>query len=261
MRKQLAVLFLLSCFIVPAQSEEKKDGSVQFPGTLGDSLKKLEASTSKPKSTRPKISAAEIAKIAEKSAGEITMSDAISSGYATGFFVAKGIIATNHHVIQGGAPNAKIWIGNSDNKRLLYPLGKVLADDPDHDVALVEAHESTMFHTSQKPADVTPLILSNFKDEQVGDNIFIYGNPKDLSNTFSKGIISSFRDGKNNAISTNNGVKFQYDASVTHGSSGSPIFNERGEVIGVVTSGVGEANLNFGTPIGYVIALLRKIGR
>lgn len=278
MRKEFAMLFLVSCLAAPAQSEEFKRGNAQslipgasekptslnikVPTSLGDSLKQLEASTSAPKSTRPKMAAAEIAKLAEKSAGQITMSDAIASSTATGFFVAKGIIATNHHVIDKGIKsNAKIWIGNRDNKRFAYPLGKLLADDPVHDVALVEVHESTMFHTSDKLADVTPLILSTFKDEQVGDNIFIYGNPKGLTNTFSKGIISSFRDERGESISTNTGVRFQYDASVTHGSSGGPIFNERGEVVGIVTSGVGEANLNFGTPIEYVSALMKKIGR
>jgi serine protease Do len=276
MYKKLAVMCLLSCFSTAVQCQEftrgnanshipgankKKELNIKIPSSLGDSLKQLQTSTTSQKSPRPKISATEIAKIAEKSAGDITMSDGFMSNRASGFFVAKGIIATNHHVIELGiTPNAKIWIGNRDNKRLQYPLGKVLADDPVHDVALVEAHESTMFHVSEKPADVAPLVLSNYKDEQVGDNIFIYGNPAGLSNTFSKGIISSFRDGRNEAISTNNGVKFQYDAAVTHGSSGGPIFNERGEVIGIVTSGVGEANLNFGTPTAYITALLRKIG-
>lgn len=276
MRKQIALFCLVSFLGIPAQcedfkrgnasslipgaTEKPKDLNINVPSSLGDSLKQLEASVAT-KSTRPKISATEIAKIAERSSGKITMSDAIMSSNATGFFVGKGVIATNHHVIQDGIKtNAKIWVGNSDNKRLAYPLGKLLADDPVHDVALVEVHESTMFHTSGKPAEVTPLVLSTFKDEQVGDNIYIYGNPKGLTNTFSKGIISSFRNEKEDSISTNTGVKFQYDASVTHGSSGGPIFNERGEVVGIVTSGVGEANLNFGTPINYVLALMKKIG-
>ena len=70
----------------------------------------------------------------------------------------------------------------------------------------------------------------------IGESVFAVGNPKGLSQTLSTGIISGFRN-ENNLLQTT--------TAITYGSSGGPLFNENGEVIGVTTSGVGEANLNF----------------
>lgn len=71
---------------------------------------------------------------------------------------------------------------------------------------------------------------------KIGENVFAVGNPKGLSQTLSTGIISGFRS-ENNLLQTT--------TAITHGSSGGPLFNEKGQVIGVTTSGLGEANLNF----------------
>lgn len=70
----------------------------------------------------------------------------------------------------------------------------------------------------------------------VGEACFAIGNPKGLTQTLSTGIISGYRNG--NAM-------LQTTAEITHGSSGGPLFNQRGEVVGITTSGFGEANLNF----------------
>lgn len=70
----------------------------------------------------------------------------------------------------------------------------------------------------------------------VGEDVFAIGNPKGLEHTLSKGIVSSYRE---------NNTMIQTTTEITHGSSGGPLFNMQGEVIGITTSGVGEANLNF----------------
>jgi serine protease Do len=71
---------------------------------------------------------------------------------------------------------------------------------------------------------------------KVGENVFAIGNPKGLDHTLSTGIVSALR--QNNAI-------IQTTTEITHGSSGGPLFNMQGEVIGITTAGLGEANLNF----------------
>lgn len=71
---------------------------------------------------------------------------------------------------------------------------------------------------------------------KIGESVFAVGNPKGLSQTLSTGIISGFRS-ENNLLQTT--------TAITHGSSGGPLFNKKGQVIGVTTSGLGEANLNF----------------
>jgi hypothetical protein len=64
-----------------------------------------------------------------------------------------------------------------------------------------------------------------------------------LTNTISKGIISSYRE---------NGKKIQTDATFTHGSSGGPLFNKDGEVIGITSSGIEGEDLNFAININSI---------
>jgi|GEM_PF-1896270 len=71
---------------------------------------------------------------------------------------------------------------------------------------------------------------------EVGEDVFAVGNPRGLNQTLSTGIISGFRSNKE---------LLQTTTSITYGSSGGPLFNKQGEVIGVTTSGLDEANLNF----------------
>jgi serine protease Do len=70
----------------------------------------------------------------------------------------------------------------------------------------------------------------------VGEDCFAVGNPKGLTQTLSKGLVSAIRE---------NGKLLQTTAEITHGSSGGPLFNLYGEVVGITTSGYDEANLNF----------------
>lgn len=70
----------------------------------------------------------------------------------------------------------------------------------------------------------------------IGEECFAIGNPKGLRQTISKGIISSYRD-KDKTIQTT--------TQITHGSSGGPLFNFNGEVIGITTRGLDQADLNF----------------
>lgn len=71
---------------------------------------------------------------------------------------------------------------------------------------------------------------------RIGEDCFAIGNPKGLTQTLSKGIISSYREEQK---------MIQTTAEITHGSSGGALFNSNGEVIGITSSGVGEADLNF----------------
>jgi len=75
----------------------------------------------------------------------------------------------------------------------------------------------------------------------VGDDVFAIGSPLGLKNTLSKGIVSNLHMEQEAMIQTT--------AAITHGSSGGPLFNSVGEVVGVTTSGFDEGNLNFAIPI------------
>lgn len=78
------------------------------------------------------------------------------------------------------------------------------------------------------------------KAPRVGEDIFAIGSPKGLSNSFTKGTISGFREND----------RIQIDATIDRGSSGGPLFNLQGEVIGITTSGMGTGSeLNFAVNI------------
>jgi serine protease Do len=90
--------------------------------------------------------------------------------------------------------------------------------------------------------DIPFLQISN-QTPSIGEPCFAIGNPKGLTQTLSTGIISGYRNGNE---------KLQTTTSITYGSSGGPLFNEKGQVIGVTTSGYGEANLNFAININTI---------
>jgi hypothetical protein len=98
------------------------------------------------------------------------------------------------------------------------------------------------------------LSLGNSDAVQVGEAIYAIGNPEGLEGTFSQGIISSIRKVGADKL-------LQITAPISPGSSGGPVLNIKGEVIGVsvATSAKGQ-NLNFAIPSNYLMALLGRTG-
>ena len=87
---------------------------------------------------------------------------------------------------------------------------------------------------------------------QAGEKIVVIGNPAGLSGTVSDGIISSVRE-------TEKGTLYQITAPVSPGSSGGPVLNMKGEVIGIIAFSLRSGqNLNFAVPVRYVLPLLER---
>ncbi len=154
----------------------------------------------------------------------------------TGFVVDKdGLIATNLHVIVG---RGRLVVILPDQRQ--FPVLEVVSHDPNVDLAIVRiaAH------------DLPTLSLGDSEAMHAGDPIVAIGHPLGLEDTVSNGLIS--------AVRALDGVTvLQISAPIAPGSSGGPIFNERGEVVGVCTALLqGGQNLNFGVPSKYVRALL-----
>jgi serine protease Do len=154
----------------------------------------------------------------------------------TGFVVDKsGLIATNLHVVAG---HERLVVILPDQRQ--FPILEVTSHDPNVDLAIVRigAH------------DLPSLSLGDSEAVHAGDPIVAIGHPLGLEDTVSNGLVS--------AVRTLDGVTvLQISAPIAPGSSGGPIFNERGEVIGVCTALLqGGQNLNFGVPSKYVRALL-----
>ena len=154
-----------------------------------------------------------------------------SSG--TGFFIHQnGYLATNYHVIEG-MDNISISI-NQDGTTKKYPA-KVVVTDANNDLAILRIID-TLYRTPGK----IPYRLGSAKQINTGASVFSIGYPMfDILGSeakFSDGKISS-KTGYKNSVTT-----FQTTVAVQPGNSGSPLFNENGEVVGIVNAIIKDAD-------------------
>ena len=169
---------------------------------------------------------------------EMTDRNGKTLGFGSGFFVRKNQIATNFHVIEGAAKGTAKQVGKSAK----YTIEGISATDEKNDLAIVKV---TAFA-------VEPLPLGDSDSLKIGETVYVAGNPKGLEGTFSNGIISSLRKGYSRK-------RIQMTAPISPGSSGGPVLNRSGEVIGVSYMIVeGGQNLNFAIPSNYLKALLEQ---
>ena len=182
-----------------------------------------------------------IARAAKNAVVTIVMQDndkAIALG--TGFLVsADGAVLTNYHVIANG--NTAV-VKLSDGRMLI--VDGVLAADKARDLAVIKIH-GKKFQT---------LVLGNSDKVEVGEEVVAIGHPLGLELTVSNGILSAVP-----TMEKEGGKFLQVTAPISHGSSGGPLFNMAGEVIGI-TSGINEngENLNFAVPVNDAKRLLNK---
>lgn len=157
----------------------------------------------------------------------------------SGFFVAADRVITNRHVIER---SARVEIHLVDGKK--FPVRGVLAIDGEGDLALLQVDVPRQL--------AIPLpIVSNVPQE--GESIVVIGNPFGLEGSVSNGIVSAVRE------ISGYGKIIQITAPISPGSSGSPVVNMDGQVIGVATLQAAEGqSLNFAVPSERISQL--KIG-
>ncbi len=135
----------------------------------------------------------------------------------SGFFLRPGQVVTNLHVIRGAQ---RTEIKTLDGKGRVFPVAGVLAVDEEGDLALLSVEMPPDKSRSSELSLVLP-------DE--GEQIVVIGNPLKLEGSVTDGIVSAVRE------VPNVGKIIQITAPISHGNSGSPVFNMNGQVIGVVT--------------------------
>ncbi len=160
---------------------------------------------------------------------------ALGSGFVIN---EKGVIATNNHVI-AGAHDIEVKMLNGE----VYKGADILFSDPDRDIALIKI----------TAVDLPTLMLGNSDKVSLGEDVLLIGAPIGLEETVSTGIVSGLR--------LHSGTKvLQTTAPASHGSSGGPLLNRSGAVIGLMTFLVeGGQNLNFAVSINYVRAALESL--
>jgi serine protease Do len=153
-------------------------------------------------------------------------------GSGSGVIVDKrGYIVTNNHVV-GDADEVEVRL--SDKSKF---VGKVIGNDPDTDLAVVKID-------SDKDLPFVP--MGDSGKIKVGQWVIAVGNPFGLDRTVTVGVISAL--GRENVNLSRYEDFIQTDASINPGNSGGPLFNIKGEVIGINT-----AIINFAQGIGFAI--------
>lgn len=149
--------------------------------------------------------------------------DGNSGSQGSGFFMSSnGIAVSNKHVFDDYRNHIiKLYDGT------VLQVSHIIKESTEFDYVIFKVNTKGRQVYTLKTASNLP---------SIGEDVFAIGNPQGLEQTLSKGIVSSYR---------NENKYIQTTAEITNGSSGGPLFNMNGEVIGITTSGIGEANLNF----------------
>src|SRR6266852_3803662 len=189
--------------------------------------------------------------------GQPTPDDQERHGLGSGLLIGNGMVLTNNHVVEIQDPGSNKFRAMDDIKVVTDEtspvgareyVGKVIGNDPKSDIALLKLEGA---------------VLGDSDALQVGDYVIAIGEPFGLQATVTAGIISA----KERALGPGSVYSdfLQTDASINPGNSGGPLFNLRGEVIGVNTAIIGGANtIGFAIPIAVVkqiLPQLEKTGR
>lgn len=153
-----------------------------------------------------------------------------SLGQGSGFIYGGNLVLTNWHVVEG-VNEADVQFYDQTRTS-----ASVLATDPYSDVAVLKINK--------KPADALPLTLANSSEIWIGETVVAIGNPLGLTGSLSVGVISQI----NRLLNLDPIIVpvLQLDITIAPGSSGGPLLNLDGEVVGIT---------NAGTSVGFSFAI------
>ncbi len=227
----VALTVLAALFAIPKLHE-------RWTGAHLKDTRTSQASTPSP-APEVKLSTAQIAERATASVVTIENSDEDGqrqdqgSGYVAS---ADGTVVTNYHVVRA-ARSLQVHFPSGGPS---FNVDSLLAYDIDNDIAAFQI----------PGLSVPPLETEVAEQPKVGDRVVAIGAPLGLESTVSEGIISALREVGTAQI-------IQTTVPVSPGSSGGPLLDEYGKVIGLTTAQMTNAqNLNFGIPARYITGLL-----
>jgi hypothetical protein len=156
-------------------------------------------------------------------------------GQGSGFIVARNRVVTNYHVVAGSASASIVFDDGS-----ITVVTAVVAGSEPKDLVIVEAE------TGNRPT----LGLGDELQLKVGETIYAIGAPNGLSASLSNGLVSAFRQDEGQFL-------IQITAPIAPGSSGGPLLNSQGLVVGVTTSRLKDGSFGFAMGAGDVQHLLK----
>lgn len=168
-------------------------------------------------------------------------------GIGSGVIVdaSKGLIITNHHVVEGAD---EITVTLEDKRELQAEL---VGSDPKTDIAVIKIPARSL----------RALKFAKTSDVKVGDYVIAVGNPFGLSHSVTSGIVSAL--GRDRGAGDNYQDFIQTDASINPGNSGGALVNSKGELIGInaaiVTRSGGNNGIGFAVPVRIVQGVMRQL--
>lgn len=171
----------------------------------------------------------------------IVVFDAAShpTAQGSGFIVAKDRVVTNHHVVDQ-ARSAMVVFADGTSQR----VDGIAADSPARDLAILAVHTGIR----------TPLKLANELELKQGDSVYALGAPRGLELSLTNGIVSGFRDVEGQFL-------IQTTAAIAPGSSGGPLLDSSGRVVGVTTASLSDSpGIYFSVTATDVTRMLRTPG-
>lgn len=179
--------------------------------------------------------------------GQTSTTTAVSG---TGFIISEdGYIATNYHVVETAVTysySITVTLYNGDSY-----IAEYIGGDDDNDVAVLKIEVTGL----------SAVALGDSNNMTVGESVYAIGHPLgELTYTMTSGGVSAL----DREIATGSATinMFQIDAAVNSGNSGGPVYNSKGEVIGIVTakySSSGVEGLGFAIPINDAVSLIEDI--
>ncbi len=169
-----------------------------------------------------------------ESVQEAAVSLSTNSSRGSGVVVAPDTVVTNYHLVRGAST---VTVRTNDGRNHTLQVGTTA---PDRDLALLRGD-----------LDVAPITLGNMSDVVTGQAVIAIGNPEGFGFTVTEGIISA------RERSFPEGTYIQTDVPINSGSSGGPLINSDGELVGINTFKIRDSeSLGFAIPVSAVKSLL-----
>lgn len=182
-------------------------------------------------------------------------------GAGTGIIISSsGLIVTNRHVVPVGTTKVSVTLSDGTELKDVSVVGRT-NDSDSLDIAFLKINDA-------KGQKLTPAVLGNSADTEVGDDVVAIGNALgQFQNTVTSGILSGYgrsvqaTDSSGDTSTAENlDNLFQTDAAINEGNSGGPLVNMNAQVIGINTATAGNAqNIGFAIPIDDIRGLVNQV--
>jgi S1-C subfamily serine protease len=172
-----------------------------------------------------------------------TDGDEAQLGIGSGVIVSDdGAILTANHVVADAATIEVVFADGTQS------AARILSAEPENDIAVLQA--------DQGPEVIVPAVIGSSDRLRIGDEAYAVGNPLGLTGSMSAGVISGF-DRSAPIVDSDQSLDglIQFDTAVNPGSSGGPLLNRQGQVVGIVTALANPGGQDYFVGIGFAVPI------